>query len=306
MKFIEDFKYIRRNFGVKTAVKLVALPRLCYHIGFKKNNLYIKNLLKWQRKLVSGIIKNYKERSDFSEEVKNYKIWTCWWQGEENMPDVIKECRKSLLRNANGHEVILISKNNYKEFVELPEFLLKKLDSGMINLSNFSDILRSKLLWQYGGIWIDAAAFVIKPLYPKLPLDSPKTRYEYPSICRGKWTFSILFVKRNHLLFSFMYDCLTEFWEKYDAPIEYLAMDGFMRIAYEEFPQIKKEINEIEVNSPDFFSSRYTFDKPIDKDVFNNLVENNTFLSLTWRKDYPKILPDGRKTFYGELLERYS
>lgn len=40
------------------------------------------------------------------------KIWMCWWQGEENAPEIVRACIDSVRRNAGGHEVVVITDEN--------------------------------------------------------------------------------------------------------------------------------------------------------------------------------------------------
>lgn len=87
-------------------------------------------------------------------------IWVFWWQGELAMPPVIKECYKSILRNCNGRTVVLLDQNNFKDYITLPDYILRKFYEGVISKTHFSDILRVGLLKEYGGMWIDAAIFV--------------------------------------------------------------------------------------------------------------------------------------------------
>lgn len=98
-----------------------------------------------------------------------------------------------------------------------------------------------------------------------------------------------------------MHDALLEYWRKYDASIDYLKFDGFLRIAYEEFKDVRKTIDALKVSSPDLHSSRYTFNKKVDYNHFSHLIANNEFLSLTWRINYPVEI-DRTPTYYGALL----
>ena len=82
-------------------------------------------------------------------------------------------------------------------------------------------------------------------------------------------------------------------------------MDGFLRIAYDEFEPIRKEIDEIELNSTDLHLPRYTFNNPINYKEFKRIITNNNFLSLTWRIDYD-IKVNNKLTYYGALLDYHN
>ena len=42
-------------------------------------------------------------------------IWVCWWQGEKQMPELVKQCYKLLKKYSGTHPVKLLTKNNYQE-----------------------------------------------------------------------------------------------------------------------------------------------------------------------------------------------
>ena len=42
-------------------------------------------------------------------------IWVCWWQGEINMPNIVRICYESICANSGTHPVKLITKDNYSD-----------------------------------------------------------------------------------------------------------------------------------------------------------------------------------------------
>lgn len=56
-------------------------------------------------------------------------IWVFWYQGIENAPIIVKKCFDSLKRNFADKKVIYLSKDNYMEYIELPDFCYKLLPS---------------------------------------------------------------------------------------------------------------------------------------------------------------------------------
>lgn len=282
--------------------RLVVIPRVLskFRIG---GDLYIPALLKFQRKINKEIIQNYRNIHSDNAMNSDYVIWTCWWQGKNSMPDVIQKCHESLLRNCNGHKVVLITKDNYSEYVTIPEEIVSKMESGIISLSHFSDIIRLSLLSQYGGMWVDSALFILKPLQTRTSFFMPKMAKKDSSICQGKWWFGVMAGPAGHKLFRYMLDSLLSYWKNHDAVINYLMFDGFLRIACEEYDDINRTIDNLEVSSPDLHSSRYTFGDEVDIKHFDYVVKHNDFLSLTWRIEYPSVTENGTQTYYGKLLE---
>ena len=100
------------------------------------------------------IISKYKKQTCNSCENINATspIWVCWWQGKENMPDIVKACYNSIQRHACNHPVILITEENFRDYIDMPEYIINKQKEGYIDITHFSDILRMKLITKQGGI----------------------------------------------------------------------------------------------------------------------------------------------------------
>ena len=95
-------------------------------------------------------------------------IWWCWLQGYDAAPPIVKACYNSLMREFKGsrvqevqglnddYEIKVIDGENWKEYIELPDFIVKKWEKKQIPPALFSDLLRLELLIKYGGTWIDS------------------------------------------------------------------------------------------------------------------------------------------------------
>ena len=46
--------------------------------------------------------------------------------------------------------------NNINDYLEIPAFILKKVENKKMGFAHFTDIIRLALLYNYGGVWIDA------------------------------------------------------------------------------------------------------------------------------------------------------
>lgn len=90
----------------------------------------------------------------------NKTIWIYWKQGFENAPDVVKACYKSVLKYRGDWQLITLTEKNKDEYIQLPEFLERLHEAGEIGEANYSDIVRTMLLIQYGGIWLDATCLM--------------------------------------------------------------------------------------------------------------------------------------------------
>ncbi len=304
MRFTEAFRYTATHFGLGAAVNLIAGPRLsCRMPIFRKS--YNAALREFLRKGIADIIQKYKNVSLYRPESKmSGKVWSLWWDDSGDLPEVVDVCRQSLERNIGDNELVILNKNTVWEYITVPQYICERVERGEMSLSHLSDIIRLELLIRYGGTWVDSCLFIMKPIRIGEKLTMTRV-HPNESHCEGKWSFGVISTPSHHKLMRFMLDCLLRYWERYDAVVDYLMFDSFMMIAYEEFEDVRAEIDLFMMTSPDLHKSRYTFNEIAKKDVFDALVEKNEWLSLTWRLNY-KTHINGEETFYGMLRRKFD
>lgn len=105
-------------------------------------------------------------------------------------------------------------------------------------------------------------------------------------------------------LFMYLYDMLQSYWQKYDGVFNYLMYDYYIRYAYEHFPWLRKLMDDRDLFSPDFYSTRYSFNQEVNWERLSMLLNNNTFLSLTYRISYPLTMENGNETYFSALLKK--
>jgi Mannosyltransferase OCH1 and related enzymes len=97
-------------------------------------------------------------------------IWIYWNSGFENAPDVVKLGVESWQKMNPDYDVKLLSDENLYEFLGFDFSMVFQLSSVRCLLPTKADILRFYLLSRYGGVWVDATTFCLKPLNLWLPL----------------------------------------------------------------------------------------------------------------------------------------
>ena len=93
-------------------------------------------------------------------------IWQYWGTGWEygKLPDIVKLCYKSADKYKGNYEIIRLDNENFKEYIEFPEFVMEKINIGSMGYTHFSDLLRLALLDTYGGVWLDTSILLTAPL----------------------------------------------------------------------------------------------------------------------------------------------
>lgn len=99
---------------------------------------------------------------DFSSDENNDKpvpkiVWTCWLQGMENAPYMVKCCIGSQKKTLPDYEHRILTLKNYHQWVELPEYSEKKFRKGRIPRALFINLFRLAVLKKYGGVWLDSS-----------------------------------------------------------------------------------------------------------------------------------------------------
>ena len=120
-------------------------------------------------KVVTNYFKRYLPAVDDVKETavikddKNDKIWTIWLQGEDNAPNLVKACYRSVRRHCS-QELIVLDANTIFDYITLPKEIVQKYKDGKIGHAHFADICRVELLYNYGGYWLDSTGFVTAPI----------------------------------------------------------------------------------------------------------------------------------------------
>ncbi|UXZ04975.1 capsular polysaccharide synthesis protein [Moraxella nasicaprae] len=92
-------------------------------------------------------------------------IWQYWGQGiDDNLPDIVKMCFKSVDKHKGDFIVIRLDDNNLNDYLELPAFINQKRKNPEFKPAFFADLLRLALLYHYGGVWLDATILLTAPI----------------------------------------------------------------------------------------------------------------------------------------------
>lgn len=179
-----------------------------------------------------------------SGEEKNTKIWFCWLQGIENAPDMVKVCLESKKR-VFGDRVVVLDDKNYKQWVEVPEYVERKYREGLIPGALFSDILRLELLIRHGGMWIDSTVLVTpnEESYKGLTIEEIEKSdlFVFRYFKSGKvlgisnW---LIHAKAGNPLLKDILNMLLVYWKDFDCTIEYYIFHLFFSVVSKRYPEM--------------------------------------------------------------------
>lgn len=223
-----------------------------------------------------------------------------WWQGVDALPDILKLCYASHLKffsEKDNYRYVLITKDNYRQYVEVPETIEEKLHAGIISFTHFSDLLRVLLLEKYGGVWFDITLLLTKPFdntvfernYYSANLSgyyiAPNNLGQY--ITNYQWTGFFFATKMAHsALFVFLKNVLIKYWEQYNYPIDYFMLNLFIRLACIKNLEINDSIKKIPLNNRHLYDMQPLMNHSFDESLFNGLSEGTYIYKLTQKQEY--------------------
>ncbi|TGE31900.1 capsular polysaccharide synthesis protein [Desulfosporosinus sp. Sb-LF] len=287
-------------------VRRVGAMRLYEKMHFKRH----ETCKTYLRAHYSNIINKYKAKKTYSlsEKIENdAPIWTFWWQGEDKTLYPVNLCLESIKRNSANHPVIVLDKDNYKDYADVPDFIVKKFEEGKISIAAFSDILRITLLKQHGGIWLDSTYYVTAPLqkefYDCCFFSISNNELRKWVVSKDLWSLSLLASGRNNDFINYCYDMLMEYWSKEDTIICYLILDCIIGIGFEEITDFEKLIRKVPTNNMGVFDFLEPIrNEKVDEVHYQKLIQRAYIHKLTYKEKYEPVV-NGNKTYFGRLIE---
>ena len=246
-------------------------------------------------------------------------IWFCWLQGIENAPEVVKACYHSLTRHLGvagrgstgspiarneGYEIIVIDGKNWREYVELPDYIIRRREKKQIPPAHFSDLLRLELLIKYGGTWIDSTVLctgVNNDNDNVNYLDTDLFMFQYTQPGSSEWggigNWFITACTNNEVLMV-LREMLLAYWKDYDCVLDYYIFHLFFSMLREVFP---KEIGAMPyAYAPRSLALVHHWGEPFDETKWKRLTERVCFHKLTYMKD--KVPEKVEGTYYEYIL----
>lgn len=209
----------------------------------------------------------------------------------EDAPAIVRACYNSLERHlvkVKGYSVDVIEGKNWREYVELPEYVVRKWKKGRIPAANFSDLLRLELLIKYGGTWVDSTVLCtgLNDNYNdnEKYLDSDLFLFQYtPEGTTKGISISNWFITSctNNEVLMVVRDLLLAYWKDYDCTLDYYMFHLFFEMVAREYPK--------QVGAMPYGSSQRSialmkhWNEPFNQEHWDRLVSKVAFHKLSFR-----------------------
>lgn len=261
-------------------------------------NKIVCRLRRKYRKFIADYKANYRPRPI----TQSNKIWVCWFQGLENAPKLVQNCFASLQKNLPDRDIVLITDENYRQYVTFPDYIEEKAAKGIIPKAQFSDLLRLELLLRYGGTWIDSTVFCSGSDIPSYMLNDDLFMFQilkpgldgHPSAV-SNWYMS---AGTNHPILELTRDLLYAYWKKNNKMVDYFIFHDFFQLATEAFPEEWKAVVPFSSATPHILLLQM-FDT-FDAERWTHIKAMTPFHKLTYKFTPKQAAMDG--TYYKELI----
>lgn len=164
-------------------------------------------------------------------------IWMLWQQGWDKAPDLAKACAKSWQEQNPGWDVRLLDEES------LPRHIAGYSEIVRTDMTrqNRSDLARTLLLHQHGGVWADASLFCVRPLDGWLPQVAGAGFFVFtdPRPYRAIENWFIAGAKGNYFIAT-MLELFKAYWGRFRKEHRYYWMMYLMEYLAKADPEARR------------------------------------------------------------------
>lgn len=304
MRSIKTYYSILRKKGVYTCLR--EAKKAVWPLWFTHSRAAIEQI---QAERVSRKLwRKYKELIvkplPFAEPEEVTKIiWICWLQGEGQAPEIVKRCIASVRAKMPEYEVKVLTTENIFDFVSLPEHIVKKYQKGTISFTHFSDILRTALLVQHGGIWLDATVLLTGVISSKMT-DAPlfflqKSVLSSMPHAGSSW---MLVAQKGNPILQRVLDLLSAYWKRENRLCDYFLFHLFLALVLTHNTQGKEALKAMTyVPNVDAHTLQFRLFENYTQSGWEQIIERSAVHKLTWKFNHNEPL-EKKGTYYDYIL----
>lgn len=226
------------------------------------------------------------DNKEMSTPFAKEKFFTLWFQGKGNMPEIVTKCISSIER-MYPNQLIVLDNSTMMNYIEIPDYIIKKWDEKQIGSANFSDIVRIELLSHYGGYWFDATDFIINPI-PKEITDSNFFMYMTSRNSNIHMFVQTCFIraKKGDPLIKMWRDLVFEYWKNEKKAICYFLVHQLFKLLVthnSEAKELFEKMPKLEMG-PTHELWYHTGNLPFDEKLYNKMKQTSFFQKCSYKK----------------------
>ena len=225
--------------------------------------------------------------SDESEE----RIFSIWLQGEDNAPDIVRACYRSIRANCTQRLVVLDGTTIW-DWIELPDHIVKKWREGKIKPAHFTDICRVELLYRYGGLWMDATDFMTSSV-PEWIMDENFFVYMCGDEMKGSYAMiqnCFIRARCGNYLIKAWREAIFSYWKNESGAIDYFMHQLLFKMVIECNPKASSMFSAMpKVLQSMTHALWWNYgDRPFDAELFRKLTSGAPFQKTEYKSETAK------------------
>jgi len=230
-------------------------------------------------------------------------IWVCWLQGIENAPEIVKQCITSVKRYMPQYEVRVLTADNIFDFVTLPEYIVSKYKNGTITFTHFSDILRTALLVQHGGIWLDATVLLTDAI-PAEMTDASLFFLQKSVLSSTPHAGSSWFIAahKGNAALQRVLDVLCAYWKHENILRDYYLFHCILHLVVNCNTQASSSFKAMPyIPNVDAHRLQYSLFEDFNEAQWKHICSRSAIHKLTWKFNHNEPL-EKNGTYYDYIL----
>lgn len=216
-------------------------------------------------------------------------IWLCWLQGKEQAPDIVKKCIVSIEHYAPDYTIHLLTAETLFNYVSLPDHIIRRYREGTIPFAHFSDVLRTALIVQHGGIWLDATVLLTGKL-PEYISQSSLFMYQVSVLqhlphATSNW---LIAGQKGHPLLQRQLELLYAYWGKERGLRDYFIFHILFYLLVTHNAEAQALFAQMPyVANADVHLMQKRFDYPYTEHLWTDITRNSAVHKLSWKHKTP-------------------
>lgn len=262
-----------------------------------RNNAFGEYKMSYLKKYIPFVKSLKAPEPEETDGEQAHQAFTLWFQGEENAPQIVKLCLKSI-RERFGDDFTILTEKTLYDYINLPDCIREKWKQKKIVAANFSDIVRIELLYQHGGYWFDATDYLTGDV-PSEIKKAPFFMYVTSDVYFPHMFVQTCFmhsVKKDPLL-EMWRKLVHEYWKNEEMACEYFLVHMLLKLLVthnEEARQLFDRMPKMTMDATHVLWYR-TGNLPYDKDMYDEMCRNAFFQKCSYKKQSKsgvnKIIP---------------
>lgn len=227
-------------------------------------------------------------------------VWWCWLQGLDKAPSMVKMCLNSIKKNFKAYQINVITWDNLNDYIDIPDYIVRKFKIGVIPYAQLSDIIRVLLLAKYGGVWIDSTVYCSNSRIVSIIEKQDFFVYQNgllgnnQDIKISSWFMS---AKQKNIFVSEVKELMLHYWKNHDFLENYFLVHLFFTLVSEKYPEEWKKIPAFNNVSPHMMARELN-----DKFSQKRYEQLNSFSSMHKLNHHIEFNAQG-DTLYRHLLD---